>query len=83
MGNFWDAVTAYPTAVFTVLLLRLAHKRLLGKWSALDFVLTIIVGSNLSRALTADAPFVEGRYTTSYLPEREAFLPSLRPARVA
>jgi acetyl-CoA carboxylase biotin carboxylase subunit len=30
-----------------------------------------------------DAPFVEGRYTTSYLPEREAFLPSLRPARVA
>ena len=31
-----------------------------------------------------DAPFVEGRYTTSYLPEREAYLPSLRPpARVA
>ncbi len=30
-----------------------------------------------------DAPFVEGRYTTSYLTEREAFLPSLRPARVA
>ena len=30
-----------------------------------------------------DAPFVEGRYTTSYLPEREAFLPSLRPSRVA
>ena len=30
-----------------------------------------------------DAPFVEGRYTTSYLPEREPFLPSLRPARVA
>ena len=27
-----------------------------------------------------DAPFVEGRYTTSYLPEREAYLPSLRPA---
>ncbi len=31
-----------------------------------------------------DAPFVEGRYTTSYLPEREAYLPSLHPAaRVA
>ena len=30
-----------------------------------------------------DAPFVEGRYTTAYLVEREAHLPSLRPERVA
>ena len=30
-----------------------------------------------------DAPFVEGRYTTGYLVEREEHLPSLRPERVA
>ena len=33
--------------------------------------------------IAMDAPFVEGRYTTSYLTERAPFLPSLRqdPAR--
>ena len=30
-----------------------------------------------------DAPFVEGRYTTSYLPEREAHLPTLNGARAS
>ncbi|MGD9572339.1 MAG: acetyl/propionyl/methylcrotonyl-CoA carboxylase subunit alpha [Thermoleophilia bacterium] len=30
-----------------------------------------------------DAPFVEGRYTTAYIPEREAYLPTLNGSRVS
>ncbi|MBV8096806.1 MAG: DUF421 domain-containing protein [Acetobacteraceae bacterium] len=37
-------------------LVRLAGRRVFGKWSALDIIVSIIVGSNLSRALTGSAP---------------------------
>jgi acetyl-CoA carboxylase biotin carboxylase subunit len=37
----------------------------------------------LLRDIAHDAPFVEGRYTTAYLTEREAHLPSLRADRAA
>ena len=53
--------------IYGLALLRLAHKRLLGKWSALDFVLAIVIGSNLSRALTANAPFWETLAATALL----------------
>src|SRR4051794_9298062 len=36
-------------------LVRLAGRRVFGKWAALDIVVSIIVGSNLSRALTGNA----------------------------
>ena len=35
----------------------------------------------LLRDIAHDAPFVEGRYTTDYLPQREAYLPALHPER--
>ncbi|MDB5545478.1 MAG: hypothetical protein JWO64_2627, partial [Hyphomicrobiales bacterium] len=41
---------------YGLLLVRVAGRRVFGKWSALDFVLAIIIGSNLSRALTGGAP---------------------------
>ncbi|HUB47355.1 MAG TPA: YetF domain-containing protein [Acetobacteraceae bacterium] len=34
---------------------RLAGRRVFGKWSALDFIVSIIVGSSLSRAITGSA----------------------------
>ena len=37
----------------------------------------------LLRDIADDATFVDGRYTTAYLTERDAFLPSLRHERVA
>jgi uncharacterized membrane protein YcaP (DUF421 family) len=45
--------------IFTygLVLLRVAGRRMFGRWSALDIVGSIIVGSNLSRALTGNAPF--------------------------
>jgi uncharacterized membrane protein YcaP (DUF421 family) len=41
-----------------VLIVRFAATRAFGKWSALDIILAVIVGSNLSRALTGSAPFL-------------------------
>ena len=40
-----------------LLLVRIASSRAFGRWSALDIILAVIVGSNLSRALTGSAPF--------------------------
>jgi len=42
---------------YGLLLVRLAGRRAFGKWSALDIVVSIIVGSSLSRALTGGAAF--------------------------
>lgn len=36
--------------------MRLAGRRVFGKWAALDIIVSIVVGSNLSRALTGSAP---------------------------
>ncbi|WP_162998066.1 DUF421 domain-containing protein [Brevundimonas lutea] len=41
-----------------VLIVRFAATRAFGKWSALDIILAVIVGSNLIRALTGSAPFL-------------------------
>jgi uncharacterized membrane protein YcaP (DUF421 family) len=43
--------------VLGLALVRLAAARAFGKWGALDILLAVIVGSNLSRALTGSAPF--------------------------
>lgn len=41
---------------FGLLLLRLSGRRTFARWSALDIVVSIIMGSSLSRALTGSAP---------------------------
>ncbi len=41
--------------VYGLVLIRIAGRRIFGKWSALDIVVSIIIGSNLSRALTGTA----------------------------
>jgi uncharacterized membrane protein YcaP (DUF421 family) len=56
----WSQMSLRGTVIFFfgILLVRLAGKRAFGKASAFDIVLAIIIGSNLSRALTASAPFL-------------------------
>lgn len=49
------AVVVFLTGL---LLVRVAGSRTFGKWGALDILLAVIIGSNLSRALTGNAPFV-------------------------
>jgi uncharacterized membrane protein YcaP (DUF421 family) len=41
-----------------VLAARVAASRAFGKWSPLDIIFAVIVGSNLGRAMTGSAPFV-------------------------
>lgn len=56
--TWWQmTIRAVVIFVFGVLLVRLAGKRAFGKASAFDIVFAIIIGSNLSRTLTANAPF--------------------------
>ena len=42
--------------VFGLLLVRVFGRRVFAKWAAIDIVVAIVVGSNLSRALTGSAP---------------------------
>ncbi len=54
--NAWqECARAVLIFAYGLLLVRVAGRRMFGKWSALDFVLAIIIGSNLSRALTGGA----------------------------
>jgi uncharacterized membrane protein YcaP (DUF421 family) len=41
--------------VYGLALVRIAGRRIFGRWSALDIVVSIVIGSNLSRALTGGA----------------------------
>src|ERR1700748_924333 len=43
---------------YGLLLLRLSGPRMFGHWSALDIVISIMVGSALARAMTGSAPLV-------------------------
>lgn len=55
----WWQMTLRAVVIFAfgVFLVRLAGKRAFGKASAFDIVFAIVIGSNLSRTLTANAPF--------------------------
>lgn len=55
---WWQmSIRAVLIFAYGIVLVRLSGKRTFGKLSAFDIVLAIIIGSNLSRTLTANAPF--------------------------
>jgi uncharacterized membrane protein YcaP (DUF421 family) len=55
--EWWQAVPrAFVVFVFGLLLLRISGRRTFARWSALDIIVSIIMGSSLSRALTGAAP---------------------------
>jgi uncharacterized membrane protein YcaP (DUF421 family) len=55
--EWWQELPrAFVIFVYGLLLLRLSGRRTFARWSALDIVVSIIVGSSLSRALTGSAP---------------------------
>ena len=49
------SVRALIVFVYGLVLVRVAGRRIFGRWSALDIVVSVIIGSNLSRALTGNA----------------------------
>lgn len=40
-----------------LVMMRMAGKRVFGQWGALDIILSVVIGSNLSRTITGAAPF--------------------------
>jgi len=48
-------------------IVRIAGKRMFGEWGAIDIVIMILIGSNLSRALTGTVPFVPTIVATTLL----------------
>ena len=56
--TWWQmSIRAVIVFLFMVLLIRIGGKRAFAQWSAMDIVLSIIIGSVLSRAVTGNAPF--------------------------
>ena len=53
---WWQECTrALVVFAYGLALVRIAGRRAFGKWSALDIIVSIIVGSSLSRTLTGNA----------------------------
>ena len=52
---------------YGLVIVRIAGRRVFGKWAALDIVVSVIVGSNLSRALTGQASLSGTLAATSVL----------------
>ncbi len=67
LGIGAKCVRAVIIFFFGLLLIRLAGRRIFGKWSALDIVVSIMAGSNLSRAITGTAPMVATMAATAVL----------------
>jgi uncharacterized membrane protein YcaP (DUF421 family) len=55
VGAAQECARALVIFVYGLAIVRVAGRRVFGKWSALDIIVSIIVGSNLSRALTGSA----------------------------
>lgn len=55
--TWWqECLRALLIFAYGLLLVRLAGRRVFGRWAALDMIVSVIIGSNLSRALTGTAP---------------------------
>lgn len=50
-----ECARALLIGLYGLILLRLGGRRLFAKWSALDIIVAMVVGSSLSRALTGNA----------------------------
>lgn len=57
--TWWqECLRAIVVFCYGLLLVRMTGRRTFGRWSAPDIVISIILGSSLSRAVTGSAPFV-------------------------
>jgi uncharacterized membrane protein YcaP (DUF421 family) len=58
LSSAQEAARAVLIFAYGLALLRLSGPRMFGHWSALDIVISIMVGSALARAMTGSAPLV-------------------------
>lgn len=55
VGGAQECARAALIFVYGLVAVRLVGRRVFGKWAALDIIVSIMIGSNLSRALTGGA----------------------------
>lgn len=66
--TWWQmSIRAVVVLVYSIVLFRLADRRVFGKYAALDIVAAVIFGSTLSRALTGNSPFFATLVATAVL----------------
>jgi len=54
---WWQEIArALLVFAYGLALVRLAGRRVFGRWAALDIIVSIVIGSSLSRAMTGNAP---------------------------
>lgn len=58
---------AVVVLLYGLAVVRVFGRRIFGKWTPLDVILSVLIGSNLSRALTGNAPLVETIVATTAL----------------
>src|SRR6201999_3055044 len=58
LSTLQEAARAILIFSYGLVLLRISGPRMFGHWSALDIVVTIMIGSALARAMTGSAPLV-------------------------
>lgn len=54
-----ESIRAAIIFLYGLVLIRFLGRRAFGKQLSLDILLAIVIGSNLSRAMTGDAPFFQ------------------------
>jgi uncharacterized membrane protein YcaP (DUF421 family) len=62
-----ECARAVVILAYGLLLVRVAGRRIFGKWAAVDIIVSVIVGSNLSRTLTGNAPMMGTLAATTLL----------------
>jgi uncharacterized membrane protein YcaP (DUF421 family) len=67
LGIAQECARAALVFAYGLLLVRIVGRRVFGRWSAIDIVVSIIVGSNLSRTLTGNAPLLGTLAATSLI----------------
>jgi uncharacterized membrane protein YcaP (DUF421 family) len=67
VGIGQECARAALVFAYGLALVRLAGRRVFGRWSAIDIVVSIVVGSNLSRTITGNAPLAGTLAATSVL----------------
>ena len=67
VGPLQMSARAVVLLAYGLALVRIFGPRIFGRWSPLDLVLSVLIGSNLSRALTGNAPLLATMVATTVL----------------
>ncbi|HUF57712.1 MAG TPA: YetF domain-containing protein [Thermohalobaculum sp.] len=67
IGSWQMTARAVVVLAYGLAVVRIFGRRIFGKWSPLDVILSVLIGSNLSRALTGNSPLLATLVSTTLL----------------